>query len=188
MPNHISARIWVRLASVAICLTAMGYAQQASSLANTGEQPGQPLTPLERQLLDRIEKLEQRIAVLEAKSATQVAPPSAPAPAVAAQAAPVQNPAPASTPSESGLPGILAGTTFNGYLDTYYAWNFNNPVARVNLLRAYDVLSNAFSLNQADLVIENAPDLEKGKRWGVRLDFQYGQATETLQGNAANEL
>jgi len=54
-------------------------------------------------------------------------------------------------------------------------------------LRAYDVLSNAFSLNQAGLVIENAPDLAKGKRYGARLDLQWGQTTQTLQGNPANE-
>jgi hypothetical protein len=35
-------------------------------------------------------------------------------------------------------------------------------------------LGNAFSLNQADLVIENAPDLGNGKRYGLRLDLQYG--------------
>ena len=58
----------------------------------------------------------------------------------------------------------------------------------MNRLRAYDVLSNSFSLNQATVVLENAPDLDNGKRWGARLDLQFGQATETLQGNAANEL
>ena len=47
--------------------------------------------------------------------------------------------------------------------------------------------SNAFSLNQADVVLENAPDPANGKRYGARLDLQFGQATETLQGNAANE-
>jgi hypothetical protein len=55
-------------------------------------------------------------------------------------------------------------------------------------LRAYDVLSNSFSLNQAALVIERPPDVEAGRRFGVRLDLQYGQATETLQGNSFNEL
>src|SRR4029079_14031571 len=62
------------------------------------------------------------------------------------------------------------------------------PIGRVNLLRAYDVSSNSFSLNQANLIIEHAPDLDAKRRYGVRLDFQYGQATETVQGNAANEL
>ncbi|MBZ5726041.1 MAG: porin [Acidobacteriia bacterium] len=71
--------------------------------------------------------------------------------------------------------------------DGYYGFNFNKPIGRVNLLRAYDVSSHTFSLNQADVVIENAPDPEHGKRFGLRLDLQYGQATATLQGSASNE-
>jgi hypothetical protein len=82
---------------------------------------------------------------------------------------------------------FLHGTTLNFLIDGYYAYNFNDPIGRVNLLRAYDVSSNAFSLNQADIVLENAPDLANGKRYGARLDLQFGQATETLQGNASNE-
>jgi hypothetical protein len=72
-------------------------------------------------------------------------------------------------------------------VDGYYAYNFNAPIGRANLLRAYDVSSNSFSLNQADLVLENAPDPAHGKRWGARMDLQFGQATQTLQGNQANE-
>ena len=82
---------------------------------------------------------------------------------------------------------FLRDTTINLGLDTYYAYNFNNPVGRVNLLRAYDVLSNEFSLNQASVVVEHAPDLVAGRRWGGRLDLQFGQATDTLQGNPSNE-
>jgi hypothetical protein len=92
----------------------------------------------------------------------------------------------ATSESHSGF-DFLHGTTVNLLFDGYYEYNFNAPIGRVNLLRAYDVSSNAFSLNQADLVLENAPDLSNGKRFGVRLDLQYGQATETLQGNPANE-
>jgi hypothetical protein len=50
------------------------------------------------------------------------------------------------------------------------------------------VLSNSFSLNQAALIIERAPKVAEGRRFGLRLDLQYGQATETLQGSAVNEL
>ncbi len=82
----------------------------------------------------------------------------------------------------------LKGTTINVMVDGYYGYNFNDPYNRVNLLRAYDVLSNSFSLNQADVVFERAPDVSAGRRWGTRLDLQFGQATETLQGNPANEL
>jgi hypothetical protein len=82
---------------------------------------------------------------------------------------------------------FLRNTTINLGLDGYYAYNFNSPVGRVNLLRAYDVLSNNFSLNQASIIFERAPDLSQGRRFGGRLDLQFGQATDTLQGNPANE-
>jgi len=82
---------------------------------------------------------------------------------------------------------FLSGTTLNVALDTYYEYNFNHPIGRVNLLRAYDVLSSEFSLNQADIVLDHPPDVASGRRWGGRLDLQFGQATDTSQGNPANE-
>jgi hypothetical protein len=78
-------------------------------------------------------------------------------------------------------------TTINLSLDGYYEYNFNAPVGRVNLLRAYDVLSNNFNLNQASVIFDHEPDVSAGRRFGARLDLQYGQATDTLQGNPANE-
>jgi hypothetical protein len=82
---------------------------------------------------------------------------------------------------------FLRDTTIDLSLDTYYEYNFNHPVGRVNLLRAYDVLSNEFSLSQASVILERAADLSAGRPWGGRLDLQFGQATDTLQGNSANE-
>ena len=35
--------------------------------------------------------------------------------------------------------------------------------------------------------MERAPDLDAGRRYGARLDLQFGQATATLQGNPVNE-
>jgi hypothetical protein len=102
-----------------------------------------------------------------------------------APAAGEPQPAAASAPATES--GILRGTTINFLFDGYYGYNFNNPIGRVNLLRAYDVSSNAFSLSQADVVLENAPDPANGKRFGLRLDLQFGQATATLQGSASNE-
>jgi Putative beta-barrel porin-2, OmpL-like. bbp2 len=82
---------------------------------------------------------------------------------------------------------FLRDATINLGVDSYYAYNFNHPVGRVNLLRAYDVLSNNISLNQANFIFERAPDVSQGRRFGGRLDLQFGQATDTLQGNPANE-
>ncbi len=93
-------------------------------------------------------------------------------------------PAPAAASLPETLPG---GATLNYIFDGYYEYNFNNPPGRVNDLRAYDVLSNAFSINQAGLILDLDPDAAAKRRYGLRLDLQFGQATETLQGNPANE-
>jgi len=79
-------------------------------------------------------------------------------------------------------------TTVNVVIDGYYGYNFNRPLGGINLLRPYDVLSNSFSLNQAGVVFEHAPKVDEGRRFGARLDLMFGQATETLQGSAVNEL
>jgi hypothetical protein len=96
----------------------------------------------------------------------------------------------ASSPTAQNLPlpaQLPGGATLNYYFDGYYGYDFNHPIGRVQYLRAYDVLSNAFSLNQAGVVLALDPSVEEGRRYGVRLDLQFGQATETLQGNPANE-
>jgi len=135
-----------------------------------------------------IQKLQHRVDELEAKlgSRPSATPGADPESAEANQ--------PASAPSQQVIPAqpasgdLLHGTSINTVLDAYYGYNFNDPIGRANRLRAYDVLSNAFSINQAAIIFENAPDVSTGKRWGARLDLQFGQATETLQGNGANEL
>ncbi len=160
---------------------------------------------LKRMVLD----LQSRVAVLERQNAVLSSDPAAAgasgpgaaaalttaaaelrsgddaAPAVAQTSAsnsPTPGPAPVNLPKT--LPG---GATLNYLFDGYYEYNFNNPPGRVNDLRAYDVLSNAFSINQADLILDLDPDLAAKRRYGLRLDLQFGQATETLQGNPANE-
>lgn len=94
---------------------------------------------------------------------------------------------PALSAEDRGILDYLKTSTVNVLVDGYYAYNFNQPIGRVNLLRAYDVSSNAFSLNQAAVVFERAADPAAGRRWGTRLDLQFGQATATLQGNPSNE-
>ena len=169
------------------------------------------LRTLVEKLQARVEELEKRSAAKSERptisEAATSAQPAVPKPASAGPTVP--NPADAPDVSSSATAvspqlsqtqstaeqptavgsasDFLHGTTLNFFLDGYYGYNFNNPIGRTKLLRAYDVSSNAFSLNQAGLVIENAADPERGKPFGFRLDFQYGQATETLQGNPVNE-
>jgi hypothetical protein len=148
----------------------------------------------------RISNLEAEVSELKAiVNRMQPVPSTGAATPVtaSAQPAPVIPPAPKQEapqtaptvlqPEDSKVLGFFRDATINVALDGYYAYNFNNPVGRVNLLRAYDVLSNEFSLNQASVVIDHPPDAAAGRRWGGRLDLQFGQATDTLQGNPANE-
>ena len=150
-----------------------------------------PATGSERALQERVGRLEGEVAELKAmikqlQSTTSMA--SAPMRADSASDIERQTPAQETSSSqESKVVDFLRDTTIRLGLDGYYAYNFNNPVGRVNVLRAYDVLSNEFSLNQASVIFEHAPDLSAGRRWGGRLDLQFGQATDTLQGNPLNE-
>ncbi len=185
----------------------------ASMLSAQPTQSAPPNAPSVDERIDHltqeVEELKALVRQLQSQLAAQPARTSgaagAPAPAVAsgAPAAPSPNtanvaasapasagPAPANAAAASGgvVGDLLHGVTINAMLDGYYEYNTDNPIGRVNYLRAYDVSSNSFSLNQADLILESAPDLSSGKREGFRIDLQYGQATSTLQGNPANEL
>jgi hypothetical protein len=153
----------------------------------------------ERMLVDRIEKLERRLAELESRGISKaVRAPLEAASTGTLPGQPIEGGAKTQDKAASeiqqiskedrGVLDFLRDTTFNVAIDGYYGYNFNKPIGRINLLRAYDVMSNSFSLNQASVVIERAPNVEVGRRFGARLDLMYGQATETVQGSAANEL
>ncbi len=189
---------------VAVCIFASLGASlipgqdSTSAASRPGNSPSLDQQVVELRAL--VDKLQARVEELEKRSGAQLvtvaarregsteAQPSPPVTASAASTQPQQSQTPVTQAQPaSPLADLLHGTTFNFLVDGYYGYNFNDPIGRANLLRAYDVSSNAFSLSQAGVVIENAPDPDNGKRFGLRLDLQFGQATETLQGNPANE-
>lgn len=139
-------------------------------------------TEREKQLEERVRMLEQRLATVEARLG-----PVAPAQLSDASGLGVSESSTVSPPAPANPepPGSL---TVGAYFDGNYNWNLSRPYNRVNLLRAYDVLHNNFNVNQTGLVIERSVNPEEGRRFGVRLDLMFGQATETLQGGAQNEL
>ncbi len=161
-------------------------------------------TDRERALLERIERLEQRLSVLEAAGTKQPTSLKADStPAAPGTQSPASKPVTtenttvataAGSSNESKAPAAPSsplafsdGTTLNFDLDFYYGYNFNHPVGRVNLLRANDVLSDSFSLNQVGVIVERAPDPAAERRLGYRVDLMFGQNTDTLQGGAQNE-
>jgi len=115
------------------------------------------------------------LAVLPGSAQAQTPAPPDPPPAAAPQAAAAPTPNP------------FQCWTLSATLEGYYQWDTNRPPDRVIPLRAYDTRANSFSLQQAALVIEQAPDRDAKRPFGLRLDLQFGQATEALQGSPANE-
>jgi TolA-binding protein len=171
---------------------------QASASGGTAAQSAdQRITELSREVEDLknlVHQLQAQISKEPAATVTGTTVSSGQAPAPGAT---ISSPTSPTAAGDSGgaaavppkvAADLLRGMTINAMLDGYYEYNTNAPVGRVNYLRAYDVNSNSFSLNQADLMVESAPDPTTDKRAGMRLDLQYGQATATLQGNPANEL
>jgi hypothetical protein len=180
------------LMTVGLSCSLTGYAQDQAAVAA----PAKALTS--EGLQQRVGELEGEVAELkrvvkELQSNSQAAKASQDPPSeqltsgVQPQSVSVSTQQATITPQDRKNLDFLRDTTINVALDGYYEYNFNAPIGRVNLLRAYDVLSNSFSLNQADVIFERAPDVADGRRFGGRLDLQFGQATDTLQGNPSNE-
>jgi hypothetical protein len=167
-------------------------AQSQTGPAST-DVPGKALTS--EGLQQRVGELESEVAELKriVKELQSNSPPSGSQSVPNAHLVSVAQPQSVSveratiTTQERKNLDFLRDTTINIGIDGYYEYNFNAPVGRVNLLRAYDVLSNSFSLNQATVIFDHPPEVAKGRRFGGRLDLQFGQATDTLQGNPANE-
>ena len=173
----------------------------ATALSAQQPVPAQTQTPAERaaeiqQLRVELGKISARLDELQSQPSSS--PPSdtgagnsSSAPAAASVAPtvafgpPGAEAVPTLTAADKPTLDFFRGTTINVGIDGYYGYNFNEPIGRVNLLRAYDVSSNSFSLNQASLILERLTSPES--RYGGRLDLQFGQATETLQGSSVNE-
>lgn len=187
--RFVSARL-SRYRQHAISVMLICWLLAGASAARAQAVPPTPGAPEDMAQLRRlVEELRQRVAELEA--ARQQTAANQPASVAAAQtlASSQAQVAPAQlTNDDRAILDYLKGTTVNLTVDGYYGYNFNHPIGRIILLRAYDVSSNSFSLNQATVILERAPDVAAGRRLGARLDLQYGQASESQAGNPANEL
>jgi hypothetical protein len=204
IPNNKTSR-WSAM-GICAALLAWGPAAraQASGAAPASAEEVRQLRDVVESLLIRVTELEKELKERPPAPTERIASsafitrdvPVAAADAAVAPAGTAAVPLPVAPAQSASAEGpkeqpskldFLHGATLNFELDEYYEYNFNEPVGRVNALRAYDVLSNNISLNQADVVFERTPDVTGGSPFGVRIDLQYGQATDTLQGNPLNE-
>jgi TolA-binding protein len=178
-----------RAAIVALCVCAVSLHAQSTEK----EQALPTQSEAAQKLQERVTQLESEVTELKTlvkqmQSSSQVRTGDSSGAVVAESVQSTTTPGQAyATAEDRGNLDFLKGTTINVGIDTNYTYNFNHPVGRVNLLRAYDVLSNNFNFSQASVILDHPPDAAAGRRWGGRLDLQFGQATDTLQGNPSNE-
>ena len=129
------------------------------------------------------------LAAAVKKAAMAAASTSSAADAQEPAAAPAGEQAPAAASGDATMK-FFAGTELFGFVDTYYAYNFNKPtsacttvgggVAIFNCLHNFDVAHNAFSLNLAELALEKKPTPDS--RGGFRVDLDYGSAAAIVAG------
>jgi Putative beta-barrel porin-2, OmpL-like. bbp2 len=191
LPHHKSStggrirQIGARLHGILLLIMCMLATDAMAQDSSSSSAPSDSAAEIQ-QLKAMVQQLQTRVTQLE-KQQGLVGGPTSLLSTETAAADPPQAQTQALTAKDRGILDFLRDSTINVGVDTYYSYNFNAPIGRVNLLRAYDVLSNEFSLNQASLIFDHPADAAAGRRLGARVDLQFGQATDTLQGNPANE-
>lgn len=66
----------------------------------------------------------------------------------------------------------------SGFVDIYYSYNFNTPVNMNNELRNFDLKSDQFSLNMAEIVFSKTPSADAPT--GFRIDLDFGPTTDLV--------
>ncbi len=98
-------------------------------------------------------------------------------PAPSQETLPSSLPADLSHPATLTLAKLLGPTTLSGYLDAYYALNFNHPANLQSGLELFNTNTNQFSLNMVEWIADKAPETNAGAagRAGYHVAFGYGQ-------------
>src|ERR1039458_1296223 len=116
-------------------VTSLESSAQSTSDVGAAKSADQRISDLSREveeLKNLVQQLQDQISKVAPAASTVAAATQPPASGVA------ETPAAAAPKVTADL---LRGMTINAMLDTYYEYNFNSPVGRVNYLRAYDVSS-----------------------------------------------
>src|SRR5271156_2394244 len=182
-------------ATLAIAMAPVSRAQaqsqgetQTAAPANSTAQPSQ--------VQDRLQDLEKEVSILQREISALKASDSGvptmrtaalvePAASVAQQAPPESTPAAAPDAGKTTIASLLGPTSFSGFIDTYYGFNFNQPAftpTALNGLDFFDAATNQFGLNMIELIVDKAPDATAGVagRTGYHVSLAFGQAINNI--------
>ena len=152
-------------------------------------------------LAQRVEDLEKQIGRLESELSTvkqQLSQSAAPAPASAAAPAPAtSSTAQATAPVASAAPTLatlLGPLSVTGFVDGYYAYNFEHPHTvpcptgtvpiggfntSCSAFRAFDGPSQQLGLNMVELILDKPPDATNS-RIGYHVAFGFGNGMNVV--------
>jgi Putative beta-barrel porin-2, OmpL-like. bbp2 len=172
-------------------------AAQPASASAAAAQPasGSATSAASSETLQRLAELEKEIGALQDQIAALKESEAASMKA-AALVQPVSAPKPDDAPAKVTLAGLLGPVTLSGFVDTYYAFNFNQPTVLGtggtsgfggNTGQFFDNNTNQFSLNAIELVADKAADATTGGtgRAGYHVGIIYGQAAAAINGSPA---
>ncbi|MGA3295141.1 MAG: porin [Candidatus Acidiferrales bacterium] len=164
---------------------------QPSSASPAAQPASSSSAPSETQ--QRLADLEKEVGALQAEIAS-LKESETPAMKTAAYVQPVNAPPADDAPQKVTLAGLLGPVTLSGFVDTYYAFNFNQPSTLGtggtsgfggNTGQFFDNNTNQFSLNAIELVADKAPDATAGGtgRAGYHVGLIYGEAAAAINGS-----
>src|SRR5690242_13201060 len=113
--------------------------------------------PTASDLTAKVEELQRELEDVRAQLAALKKDGSAPSAAAAATATATAATAPAAGSSSTSLASLLGPTSLSGFVDTYYAYNSNQPTSRTSGFRSFDGQANQFALNLVELVVDKQP-------------------------------
>lgn len=160
-------RLLAALFSSLLPLVAPSFSQ-----AQTDARTASDLTAKVEELQRELEDVRAQLAAL--KKDASAAPATSAAPSNAAT--------PAASSSPTSLAGLLGPTSLSGFVDTYYAYNSNQPASRTNGFRSFDGQANQFALNLIELVVDKQP-VATNSRTGYHIALGFGQAMNAVNGS-----
>ena len=147
------------------------------------------------ELQKQLDALQAQIAELKKQSGASQAAPGAPSTGQAATstaaAAPATEPSAGAPSAKTTLASLLGPLSVTGFVDGYYGYNFEhphlnapsvlpgNPNTGLSGFRSFDSPYSQFMLNQAELILDKAPDANNS-RLGYHLSLWYGNTTNVV--------
>ena len=152
--------------------------------------------------LQELKNRQSETVTAPAPSLAKTDPPAAmtgtaqPIAAAPASATPTPQVAPSATPlqpTQTTLASLLGSTTFSGFVDGYYGYNFDHPQIistggtvlagnggdRFSSYRAFDAPYQAFTLNMIELIADKPPDASNS-RLGYHVALGFGNAMNVV--------